>query len=132
MFCFHENSGTTTTDENGLNQGCTGAGIRVYRMVAQLPARVTLVVLREEKAEAHGQWPCTKSMVPGDVRRVEGLMVRGSPFGDAAWQQRGAKRLGLESTRRPRGRPWPFVSEPEWRLAVLFLASEDNDGPTKR
>ena len=40
-------------------------------------------------------------------------VVRGSPFGDAQWQQRTAKQLGLESTLRPRGRPWPSPSEPE-------------------
>ena len=30
---------------------------------------------------------------------------RSSPYGEAAWQRRTAKRLGLESTLRPRGRP---------------------------
>ena len=30
---------------------------------------------------------------------------RGRPFGDVAWQRRTARRLGLESTLRPRGRP---------------------------
>jgi putative transposase len=32
-------------------------------------------------------------------------IVRGAPFGAAAWQQRVAKRLGLQSALRPRGRP---------------------------
>jgi putative transposase len=32
-------------------------------------------------------------------------VVRASPFGNADWQQRTAKRLGIESTCRPRGRP---------------------------
>jgi len=30
---------------------------------------------------------------------------RGSPYGEATWQERTAKRLGLESSLRPRGRP---------------------------
>jgi hypothetical protein len=30
---------------------------------------------------------------------------RGSPFGDGEWSDRTARRLGLESTIRPRGRP---------------------------
>jgi putative transposase len=30
---------------------------------------------------------------------------RGTPFGSATWQVRIAKRLGLESTLHPRGRP---------------------------
>jgi putative transposase len=33
-------------------------------------------------------------------------VVRGAPFGEQSWQQRTAKRLGLQSTLRPRGRPW--------------------------
>ena len=32
-------------------------------------------------------------------------VVRGSPFGEESWQERTAKRLGLKSTLRPRGRP---------------------------
>jgi len=32
-------------------------------------------------------------------------VVRGAPYGSDSWQRRTAKRLGLESTLRPRGRP---------------------------
>src|SRR5262245_25411086 len=32
-------------------------------------------------------------------------VARGAPFGDEAWAERTAKRLGLESALRPRGRP---------------------------
>ena len=32
-------------------------------------------------------------------------VVRGTPFGEESWQERTAKRLGLQSTLRPRGRP---------------------------
>jgi putative transposase len=32
-------------------------------------------------------------------------ILRGCPFGDAAWTEREANRLGLETTLRPRGRP---------------------------
>jgi putative transposase len=32
-------------------------------------------------------------------------VVRGLPYGNTAWQARTAKRLGLEFTLRPRGRP---------------------------
>ena len=38
-----------------------------------------------------------------DALRIS--VVRGRPFGDEPWQKRTAKRLGLESTFRPRGRP---------------------------
>jgi putative transposase len=39
---------------------------------------------------------------PAALRRS---MARGAPFGDQRWSERIAKRLGLESTLRPRGRP---------------------------
>ena len=42
-----------------------------------------------------------------EVEALRRSMVRGSPFGEASWQKRTAKRLGLQSTLRPRGRPWP-------------------------
>ena len=38
-----------------------------------------------------------------DALRV--CLNRGQPYGEADWQKRIAKRLGLESTLRPRGRP---------------------------
>jgi putative transposase len=32
-------------------------------------------------------------------------VARGSPYGEDSWQERTARRLGLQSTLRPRGRP---------------------------
>jgi putative transposase len=32
---------------------------------------------------------------------------RGTPYGSGGWVSRTARKLGLESTLRPRGRPWP-------------------------
>jgi putative transposase len=56
----------------------------------------------------HVQAPQTEAELAALRRSV----VRGAPFGDADWQQRTAKQLGLESTLRSRGRPWPSTSEP--------------------
>jgi putative transposase len=45
---------------------------------------------------------------PASAAELEALrrsLVRGAPYGGEAWQRRTAKRLGLESTLRPRGRP---------------------------
>ena len=39
-------------------------------------------------------------------------VVRGAPFGEDSWQERTAKRLGLESTLRARGRPWKSLPVP--------------------
>ncbi|MCO6455364.1 MAG: transposase [Pirellulaceae bacterium] len=41
----------------------------------------------------------------GELRAVRDCLQRGRPFGDAAWVEATALRLGLESTLRPRGRP---------------------------
>jgi putative transposase len=40
-----------------------------------------------------------------ELALVRHSVVRGTPFGDAKWQQRIVAKLGLESTMRPRGRP---------------------------
>ena len=40
-----------------------------------------------------------------ELERVRRSVVRGRPFGSEPWTQHAARRLGLESTLRPRGRP---------------------------
>ena len=40
-----------------------------------------------------------------ELDAIRTSIQRGRPFGSATWQKRTAKRLGLESTFRPRGRP---------------------------
>jgi putative transposase len=40
-----------------------------------------------------------------ELEAIRTSIQRGRPFGDARWQKHAAKRLGLESTFRPRGRP---------------------------
>jgi len=42
-----------------------------------------------------------------ELESLRRSVTRSAPFGDASWQQRTAKRLNLQSTLRPRGRPWP-------------------------
>ncbi len=49
----------------------------------------------------HVQSPETEAELAALRRSV----VRGTPFGAESWQARTAKRLGLEATLRPRGRP---------------------------
>ena len=55
----------------------------------------------------HVQSPQTEAELAALRRSV----VRGSPFGEGSWQQRTAKRLNLQSTLRPRGRPWKTPPE---------------------
>ncbi|MBX9791049.1 MAG: transposase [Pirellulales bacterium] len=40
-----------------------------------------------------------------ELTAVRRSVRRGSPFGDESWSERAARRLGLESTTRPQGRP---------------------------
>jgi hypothetical protein len=40
-----------------------------------------------------------------ELEALRRALQRGSPFGDAAWQKRTAKELGLTSALQPRGRP---------------------------
>jgi putative transposase len=40
-----------------------------------------------------------------ELQAVLRSIVRGSPLGDGSWSERTARRLGLESTLRPQGRP---------------------------
>ena len=42
---------------------------------------------------------------PEELGEIRTSLERGSPFGEKAWAQAAAKRLGLELTLRPPGRP---------------------------
>jgi putative transposase len=42
---------------------------------------------------------------PAEVAALRQCLVRGSPYGARAWVAKTAKKLGLEATLRPRGRP---------------------------
>jgi putative transposase len=46
-----------------------------------------------------------RTLTSKELEALHESVVRGRPFGDLDWQKRTAKRLGLESTFRPRGRP---------------------------
>jgi putative transposase len=46
-----------------------------------------------------------------ELEALRRSVVRGAPFGEAWWQERTAKRLGLQSTLRARGRPWKSPPE---------------------
>ena len=103
--------------------------LTVLRYVERNPLRANLV----QQADAW-RWSSLWHRVHGDAaalldegpvplprdwrRRVESVeteaelaalrrsVVRGAPFGEDSWQEQTAKRLGLQSTLRPRGRPW--------------------------
>jgi putative transposase len=70
---------------------------------------------RQEGAVALHPWPVplpqdwveqvNAPQTAGELEAVRRAVVRGCPFGSAAWQRATAQRLGLEKTLRPKGRP---------------------------
>jgi putative transposase len=44
-------------------------------------------------------------MTEAEVEAVRHSLLRGAPYGEAAWRKRTARRLGLEASLNPRGRP---------------------------
>lgn len=52
-------------------------------------------------------WLAHVNVIQGDLELTDlrRSAARGAPFGDERWRERIAKRLGLESSLRPRGRP---------------------------
>ena len=46
-----------------------------------------------------------------ELEAIRRSVQRGQPYGGDAWSRATATRLGLESTFRPRGRPWPKNEE---------------------
>jgi len=46
-----------------------------------------------------------RTQTEAELETVRRCVVRDGPFGNTAWQERTARRLGLEYTLRPRGRP---------------------------
>ena len=41
-----------------------------------------------------------------DIDTIRNCINRQAPLGDLPWQEKVAKAYGLESTLKPRGRPW--------------------------
>jgi putative transposase len=102
----------------------------VVRYVERNPLRANLVaqaqawrwssLWRREAGDAESRklltnWPLSRPrdwpahvnapQTDAEVEAVRRAIRRNSPFGDTPWQQAVAKRLGLESTLRPQGRP---------------------------
>lgn len=64
-------------------------------------------VKRPRRCRQHVQATQTEAKLAA----LQQSVVRGVSFGEEAWQHKTAKRLGLESTLRPRGRPRKATAE---------------------
>ncbi len=60
-----------------------------------------LTVTHTRRWRQHVQRPQTEA----ELEALRRSVVRGAPFGESSWQERTAKKLGLQSTLRARGRP---------------------------
>ena len=65
------------------------------------------VKLHSGPAKRRSDWLdwVNKSLTEAERSAMHQRINRGSPFGSEIWQNRTAKRLDLQSTKRPRGRP---------------------------
>ena len=101
--------------------------LTVLRYVERNPVRATLAARAEawpwssagelvtSECPTIAAWPVprvpnwrewvNKPLTERELEAVRRSIARGTPFGSASWQHRTARRLGLESTLRPRGRP---------------------------
>jgi len=71
-----------------------------WSSVAARPADPRAAFLHDGPVPRPKNW-----LTAGELARVRHSVVRGTPFGETTWIERAARRLGLESTLRPRGRP---------------------------
>lgn len=78
-----------------------------WSSVGQLPADVESPQLHAGPVSRRKDWLdwVNTPLTAEEIAAVRHSLVRGAPFGESAWQRRTARRLGLESTLRPRGRP---------------------------
>lgn len=47
-----------------------------------------------------------QAQTPAEIDAMQRCVKRGAPFGEEGWTRKTAQRLSLESSMRPRGRPW--------------------------
>ena len=97
--------------------------LTVWGYIERNPVRAGLVTRAEDwqwsSSPTRGPWlhdgPVTRppgwkkwvntAVMDENVEAIRHSVNRSTPFGRAAWQRRTAKRLGLESSMNPRGRP---------------------------
>jgi len=69
--------------------------------------RESLVTLADGPVSLPKNWPALvhQAVAETDLSRIQNSLKRGAPLGLGAWIVETARRLGLESTLRPKGRP---------------------------
>jgi putative transposase len=77
----------------------------LWRRTCKDPAQ--RAILTDWPVAETGDWirRVNQAQTEAELKALRGSVMRGSPFGSDLWARRTAKRLGLEYTLRPRGRP---------------------------
>jgi putative transposase len=78
-----------------------------WSSIGKQPAGVEYPKLDPGPVPRQGNWLewVNRPLTPAEDAAVALSLQRGRPFGDETWQKRIARRLGLEFSMRPRGRP---------------------------
>ena len=106
------------TRNRDVSYFCIPRAFRVALEVILQPVRRVRPYLSEPRGKLHAAlcaWPVPEpaswlrfvnaAQTEAELDAVRQAIARGSPLGSEAWQRRTARRLGLEYTLRPRGRP---------------------------
>lgn len=64
-----------------------------------------LATLKNPELPRNWRAPVNKPQTGAELSALRKCLTRGTPFGNDNWTSNTAKRLSLESTTRPRGRP---------------------------
>jgi hypothetical protein len=88
-----------------LNRG--NGGTKIFRTTRDYTDFVKLPRIDPGPVERGRNWlkSLQNPLTAEELALIRHSVVRGTPLGDAKWQQRIVAKLGLESTMRPRGRP---------------------------
>jgi len=62
-------------------------------------------VNRDNSASGRGHTSRCQWLTAAELEALRRSVQRGCPFGDESWSAQAVRRLGLEATLRPRGRP---------------------------
>jgi putative transposase len=70
--------------------------------------RQTPIVLSDGPVKLPANWGelVHRELREKELESLRNCIARGAPLGDERWVERTAAKLNLESTMRPRGRPW--------------------------
>jgi putative transposase len=88
--------------------GQTGRGLAVVEPPApgfKDPAQRAILTAWPVAEPADWVRRVNQAQTEAELKALRGSVMRGRPFGSDLWAGRTAKRLGLEYTLRPRGRP---------------------------